>query len=34
MFAMLAFKVNTYVGLGLFSAMIAYDTHVGMKMYE
>jgi Bax inhibitor 1 len=30
----LLFSANNYLGIGLFSALIAYDTHVAMKMYE
>ena len=30
----LLFSANNYLGIGLFSIMIAYDTHVAMKMYE
>ncbi len=33
LFAKLLFDVNNYIGIGLFSALIAYDTHVAMKMY-
>jgi len=28
------FSANNYLGIGLFSALIAYDTHVAIKMYE
>jgi FtsH-binding integral membrane protein len=30
----LFFSANNYLGIGLFSALIAYDTHVAIKMYE
>lgn len=30
----LLFSANNYLGIGLFSALIAYDTHVAIKMYE
>lgn len=30
----LLFNANNYLGIGLFSALIAYDTHVAIKMYE
>jgi FtsH-binding integral membrane protein len=30
----LLFSANNYIGIGLFSALIAYDTHVAIKMYE
>lgn len=33
LFAKLLFDVNNYIGIGLFSALIAYDTHVAIKMY-
>jgi FtsH-binding integral membrane protein len=29
----LLFSANNYLGIGLFSALIAYDTHVAIKMY-
>jgi FtsH-binding integral membrane protein len=28
------FTADSYIGIGLFSALIAYDTHVAIKMYE
>jgi len=33
-FSMMAFQFDTYFGIGLFSVMIAYDTHAAIKMYE
>jgi len=27
-------RADTYVGLGIFSAMVAYDTHLALKSYE
>lgn len=33
-FSMLLFDANNYLGVALFSVLIAYDTHVAMKMYE
>ncbi len=30
----LLFSANNYLGIGIFSALIAYDTHVAIKMYE
>ena len=30
----LLFSANNYLGIGLFSALIAYDTHVAIKLYE
>jgi FtsH-binding integral membrane protein len=32
--SMLLFSANNYLGIGLFSMLIAYDTHVAIKMYE
>lgn len=29
----LLFSANNYLGIGLFSALIAYDTHVAIKLY-
>ena len=34
MLAGLLFDANNFIGIGLFSALIAYDTHVAIKMYE
>jgi len=31
--SMLLFSATNYVGVGLFSILIAYDTHVAIKMY-
>lgn len=28
------FSADNYIGIGLFSALIAYDTHLAIKMYE
>ena len=33
-FSALLFSANNYLGVALFSIMIAYDTHFAMKMYE
>lgn len=33
-FSSLMFSANNYLGVGLFSAMIAFDTHLAIKMYE
>jgi FtsH-binding integral membrane protein len=33
-FSMMLLKGTTYLSVGLFSALIAYDTHVSIKMYE
>jgi FtsH-binding integral membrane protein len=33
-FSMMVFKSSSYMAVGLFSALIAYDTHVAIKMYE
>jgi len=30
----LLFSANNYLGIGLFSVLISYDTHVAIKMYE
>jgi len=32
--SMLMFSASNYLGVGLFSILIAYDTHVAIKMYE
>jgi FtsH-binding integral membrane protein len=32
--SMLLFSAQNYLGIGLFSIMIAYDTHMAIKMYE
>ena len=34
MFSFMLFRADTFIGVGLFSAMIDYDTHVAMKSYE
>lgn len=33
-FSSFLFTADNYIGIGLFSALIAYDTHVAIKMYE
>lgn len=33
-FSLLLFNASNYIGIGLFSVFIAYDTHVSIKMYE
>ena len=33
-FSSLLFSANNYIGVGLFSTLIAYDTHLAIKMYE
>eukprot|EP00919_Chromeraceae_sp_WS-2016_P000007 GHVR01000020.1.p1 GENE.GHVR01000020.1~~GHVR01000020.1.p1 ORF type:complete len:234 (+),score=3.03 GHVR01000020.1:1314-2015(+) len=33
-FSTLLFSANNYLGIGLFSIFIAYDTHLAIKMYE
>jgi FtsH-binding integral membrane protein len=33
-FSTILFKADNYLGIGLFSILIAYDTHVAIKMYE
>lgn len=30
----LLFSIDNYIGIGLFSAFIAFDTHLAIKMYE
>lgn len=32
-FSSLLFRADSYIGIGLFSAFIAYDTHLAIKMY-
>ena len=32
--SLMLFKADTYLGIGLFSIFIAYDTHVAIKSYE
>ena len=32
-FSMLLFKADNYIGIALFSIMVAYDTHISIKMY-
>lgn len=32
--SMMLFKADNYLGIALFSIMIAYDTHMAIKMYE
>lgn len=34
MFSSCLHRVDTFAGIGIFSAMIAYDTHVALKSYE
>jgi FtsH-binding integral membrane protein len=34
LFSIMLLKGTTYMSVGLFSALIAYDTHVSIKMYE
>jgi len=34
MFSMALHRVDTFAGVGIFSAMVAYDTHVAIKSYE
>lgn len=34
MFSTCLHRADTFVGVGLFSAMIAYDTHCAIKSYE
>jgi FtsH-binding integral membrane protein len=33
-FSSLLFSANNYIGIGLFTALIAFDTHLAIKMYE
>lgn len=33
-FASLFFSVHNYIGIGLFTAFVAYDTHLAIKAYE
>lgn len=33
-FSSFLFSANNYIGIGLFSVLIAYDTHIAIKMYE
>lgn len=33
-FSMMLFRADTYLGIALFSAFIAYDTHAAMQMYQ
>ncbi len=30
----LLFSIDNYIGIGLFTAFIAFDTHLAIKMYE
>ena len=34
MFSFMIHRADTFLGVGLFSALIAYDTHVAIKSYE
>lgn len=34
MFSMMAYRADLYLGTGLFTAFVAYDTHVAIKDYE
>lgn len=33
LFSMMCFRADTFLGVGLFSALVAYDTHVAMRAY-
>jgi hypothetical protein len=33
-FAATAFRADTILGIGIFSAFIAYDTHKAIQMYD
>jgi FtsH-binding integral membrane protein len=33
-FSMMLFRADSYIGIGLFTIFIAYDTHVAIKSYE
>lgn len=34
LFSMMLHRADTFVGVGLFSAFVAYDTHVAIKSYQ
>lgn len=34
MFSFMCHRADTYIGLGLFTAMVAYDTHVAIESYK
>lgn len=34
MFSFMCHRADTYIGLGIFTAMVAYDTHVAIQAYE
>ena len=34
MFTFMMHRVDTFAGVGIFSAFVAYDTHVAIKAYE
>jgi len=34
MYSFMVYRADTFLGVGLFSALIAYDTHCAIKSYE
>lgn len=34
MFSMALHRADTFLGVGLFSALVAYETHTSIKAYE